>query len=192
MLESFCAGANLKAFLQKTTNPTILKEAATIIDQATDQRPGVTLMMLMRTLDSKPSSRENLRHSDFQWKKLKTLDEVVSSSLKVSHNFYCAQIKGWFLPPEVFIHKRLTIWGTVYTIRTESVHDSAVFFQLMGSDSCIPGIIWQFFSVPCQFGVDEFREEFFIAIQRYSALKAPQSDDPFLPHVDFGAQLWSE
>ncbi|KAH7918137.1 hypothetical protein BV22DRAFT_986532, partial [Leucogyrophana mollusca] len=68
MLESFCAAANVKGFLQQAGCPSILKESAAILEQCWGQYNSGTLMTDIRTLAPEETGRK-LKHREVPWQK---------------------------------------------------------------------------------------------------------------------------
>ena len=86
------------------------------------------------------------------------------------------------MPDKIFFHCKLIICGLDYSTFAYSVHNSAVFFQPIGSHDLVPGIM--------QSNKDGlYGEDLYMVIKRYLAWRA-QADNPFLPYNDFEVELW--
>jgi hypothetical protein len=191
MLESFCAAANLKGFLQRSDNSSVVKECSAVIQRTTHSLQDGTSMIDTRKLavDASPAMTPYTSNK----RGAKPLPEKVISFLNVAKDHFRSQIPGWLTPDKVFFHHRHIICGFQYSTYVASVRDSSIFFQPINSNDFVPGVIQTIFSAttPCE-KENLYREYFFLVIRRYSKPRTIQTDDPFPRHDAFGVRLWSD
>lgn len=192
MMESFCAEANFKAFLHQDSRCNVLKETASLIEREIESKAPGTLNTDLRTLFGYGGDLDQgwRCHGDIQWTKIKPIKTDVSSALRSLQSLLTSMIDNWTLPTHAFHHRRYAIRGIEYTTQTESMHDCAVFFQPLGSDAFVPGLIKEIISVPTHQGEDLYRDDLFLVIRRYREPYTSTGGDPFLDFADFGVQLW--
>jgi hypothetical protein len=193
MLETFCAAANIKGFLQRSDCPNIVQECKPVLERCWDLDKSGTLKNDMRILGFEAEEAKVRRHVDIEWEKRGELSEMVCASLLSMDDYLRAEIPTWSMPRKVFFHARHNVRGTQYADRQTSKRTSVVFFQPAGSVEFTPGIIQEIFSVPIQDSgsADEYRETYFLVIRRYLVLEA-SSDDILSDYAPFGASLWSD
>jgi hypothetical protein len=194
MLESFCAAANFRGFLERPDCPPVLKESAKILGQCTGKESAI--MTEIRTLELDDNLNDMVRQASADPRKQRPLSERVHSQLHAMDEHLRKEINNWSLPNSAFFHERHTIGGTQYTTHNTLQRDSFVFFQPRDTDGIVPGLIQDIFSVPVQLlklgKPSYFQHIFFLVIQRYLPLKTPRADDPFEEYEDSGFQLWSD
>jgi hypothetical protein len=184
MLNSFCAAANIKGYLQRSDCPPLLKRSIPIIEQCLDHGRRVILAKNARTLLDNDEVKK-LRHSDIDWSKQRPLDDSLFKAMK-------AYIGGESPPRDVFFHSRHDIRGRTYTTQRVSERNSNIFFQPERSEKLIPGIIQEIFAIPIACAQDQYTYDFYFAVQRLLPLEIPPLSDPFSQFPDFGAVLWSD
>lgn len=182
MLESFCAAANLKAFLLRGNNIPVVKQCAMLVDQTSE---------LFAPDNNFPEARTNPNQGSNTCKKSQQLHQDIRAALQENEDHWKSCISGWTSPDRATIHRRQNVGGFDFTTYAESRSLGSVFFRPNDSEVWVPGRIQEIFSVvsPGQNGVT--REHFFCAIKRYQGQPIPYDDSMLSKFEDFGAQLWS-
>jgi hypothetical protein len=193
MLESFCAAANIKAFLQRPDCPSILQKCIPFLEMGQDKDIQGTLMTDISTLSlGTVASSKKLEHGDIDWKKRKPLDSDEYEVLTSLSDTLCTEIKNWSTPTEAFFHERYTIQGIEYANFHISKQLATVFFQPMHCVDLVPGVIRHIFSIQCPNTTSRlYTEHFFLVIHRYLPTKEPLKAGRLDLDPNFGASLWS-
>lgn len=179
-MESFAASANLKALLQRTDNSEILQQCAATIETVA-ARHGSGL--LDTDAERKQSHSESSDRS-------KPLPAQVSSSFSAAEAGLSTRISNWSTPKSGMSLKRVFVNGVKFCSVEGSRKDSAVFFQPLGSESCVPGVIKAIFKIPLH-NEDCIHDPIFFIVARYH--DAPTSTfNPFASHPGFPAIICSD
>ena len=187
MMNSFCAFANLRTFLDSPRCPDYLKPCKPIMEQcyAADKRG--TLMNDIRVLENQYSDTaiEDLKPWAYDNEKLQPLEtDIQEAVLAASTTSTISNIRN------AIFHPCYTIGGLQYTPYTVQKKDSTIFFQTGVDENSVPGRIRQILSMP-QCTQDAINIEcVFLAVQRYKLI-SDGIEDPFKNFGDFGAALWS-
>jgi hypothetical protein len=147
MLKSFCAAANTRGFLNRPDCPPVLKESAKILERCGVHDRGVAIVAEIRTLGFESDNIKELRYSEIQWTKRTIFPERVRTAMRSIDDDLRTEIKGWPTPKNAFFHERHTIRGVQYTTYRSLKRDSCVFFLSKGTETLVPGVIQEIFSV---------------------------------------------
>ena len=192
MLESFCAAANIKAFLKRDDCPRVLQNCAPIVEACYGGDQRGTLMTDIRTLGNAMLDSAGIEHKDIDWKKVVQIDNSLFVTLVAAEDGRTVQIQvqDWRRTRCALQHDRCTIRGTIYSASTSNERNSIVFFQEAAGSPFVPGIICRIFALVAR-QENEDVQQTFLAIRRY--LPSPIStDNPFRQYPDFGASIWSK
>lgn len=175
MLETFCANATLRTFLQRPGVPNILQRFEPILESSfgLDQRG--TLMSDIRELQLEADRTDTSSESRTQ------LDKDVRSALRkyLLDNGYTGPV-----PYEAKTHPRHRINGLMYAVNTANKRDSFVYYSDARTSGLVPAVIRQIFTVS---STDQSNGTF-LAVQKFLPKTIP---DPFDRYPEFGARLWS-
>lgn len=181
MLKTFCAGANLKAFLQGDRCPSALKMAVPLLEKKWDQgrRTGTI------------GELNNLGKSETQ--KVDSGKQILIPR-KIYDNAFCIAFEeaSRTLPHAEDVnfrsaqkHERVTIGGRLFSTKNRSRRNAEVFFKPLDCEDLLPGVIAGITSIE-----DGNQEVFVLSIQPRKPAPAGIVN-PFARYPDFGAQLWS-
>jgi hypothetical protein len=189
MLETFCAASNIKAFLQRPSCPKVLKTLTPLLTTCWGEDSRGTLMEDIRSLKLDDTGPVTTAREDIEWKKLKLLEDDVYHALASISRELHARITQWCTPRRVFPHIRHTVRGLKYAIAHASKRDSTIFIKNLQSNTLVPAVIREIFSVQCPVQQDQFTEYFFLVVHKFLPLESTLLD-PFRTLPDFGASIW--
>ncbi len=180
-MNQFCASANLKSFASGPACPPALRAGTNILEKCYDISGRGTLKHDMRTLDGAhdrvPTMDASVPHST-TLRKAQPLESDIYDAL-------VAWSQQSPVPPNVVhSHSHLTIRGNQYAPWNATPRNSVIFFQPTDSDTMVPGVIRQIFSLTADSNA-------LLAVHRYRALPEGQ-EDPFISYKDLGIGLWSQ
>ena len=183
MLNSFCRAGAVKAFLGSTGCPETLKGLSGLVDDFLNRN---------RNKDSPSAIQDNLMTNcnipaNFNWAASEKISTVIREALEKVYGHLCQLIQGWATPSKIIRHQHITIDGVAYTdFRTPRGHP-VIFFQPLGTEHLVPGIVQAIISVPLGTTASSRRVQFLLA-KRY--LPVDDNENPFLSFPHFGASLW--
>lgn len=195
MLETFCAAANMKAFLRRPDCPAILQKSLPVLEEYLSDGQGGTLSTDIRTLvhDDLEEAELTAEYRNIDMSKGRPVAASVKSALLAIKPHLEANFEGWTMPTNVFPCERYTIRGMDFAIERVSRKMSAVCYQPFGSDLTVPGVIREIFAVHRPKGGGVYAKVILLAIQRRRRLgRTEYLDDPLARYPAFGATLWSE
>jgi hypothetical protein len=193
-MNSFCAAANLRTFVQSTRCPDMIGKCEPILKSVYGEDTRGTLMNDIRTLDrniNPISNEDTVTKIDFDREKLRCLDVETYKALVAFVN--TENGVGWTPSKNVVLHNHYTIGGLQYRRSTSGKKNSTIFFQPEVGGPLVPGVIRQIFSLPRVSTGGNETSGILLAVQRYKSIKdRGRIHDPFSKFMDFGAGLWDE
>jgi hypothetical protein len=186
MMNSFCAAANLKTFLQSPRCPDCLKPCAPIVEQCYGGDNRGTLMNDMRSPDNDTLADAGTDQPwEYDGRKTQPLESDIYDAL-------VAVAKSGKVSPhrEAVLHTRRIIRGLQYTDYRSGKKNCNIYFRSETGERLVPGRIRQIFSIPKESQDGITKECLLLAVQKYKPIDQ-RLDDPFRRFEDFGASLWS-
>ena len=111
----------------------------------------------------------------------------IREALEKTYGHLHQLIHDWTTPSRTIRHPHIMIHGIAYTdFRTPRGHP-VIFFQPLGTEHFVPGIVQAIISVPLGTTASS-REVQFLLVKRY--LPVDDNENPFLSFPHFGASLW--
>ncbi|KAH9912870.1 uncharacterized protein B0H18DRAFT_960738 [Fomitopsis serialis] len=175
MLDTFCAAANIKSFVQQEACPDALQR----------------LRPLMESL-LKADTRATVAGDEISnYLKFKELDKHYYEAMVSQQTAIKVDLPDWTPGRRAIMHNRYTFSGLTYSKYVEGKAGGIIFFQPRTGDAFIPGVIREIFAVAA---LDNSRPHLvghmLLAVQRFQP-RPPSVVDPFLAYPDFGASIWS-
>jgi hypothetical protein len=185
MMNSFCAGSNLKWLIKSGRCPNIIQKCQPILEKVYGDDQRGTLMTDLRTLDRNINGA--CEDESARWfndkQKVEDLEPAVYDALKV---FCQRDTTDLTVQRKAFLHAHYTFRGFRYTTSVSDRKESIVFFHPAQGGSPTPAAIRQIFSLPTHDGSTTLIV--LMAVEAFEAMT--DSTDPFHRWRDFGASLW--
>jgi hypothetical protein len=151
MMNSFCAGSNLKWLIKSGRCPNIIQKCQPILEKVYGDDQRGTLMTDLRTLDRNINGA--CEDESARWfndkQKVEDLEPAVYDALKV---FCQRDTTDLTVQRKAFLHAHYTFRGFRYTTSVSDRKESIVFFHPAQGGSPTPAAIRQIFSLPTHDG----------------------------------------
>lgn len=190
MLESFCAAANLKAFMKRADCPQILQKCTSIIESCyQDDGRGVYKTSLRDFFEFEDSGTSPQAVID--WRKWADLESDIHAVLSTATRKLSSELQRWKMGSRVVLHSRYKIRGIQYSTNHCGEPNSLVFYEPDVGSEMVPGVVRAIFSVPAaDYTEEKPHMHVILAVHRF--MKKPTTMyDPFIEYPDFGASIWS-
>lgn len=190
MLDTFCAGANIKAFMRQTGCPSALRQLAPILDSCFESDARGTLMTELRSTDAARSL--TLIDNEQDWRRWQDIDALVKDAMKVQESNIQEDIPGFIAATRALPYPRVSVGGVTYSTAKDGDSGCTIFFRSTShSDRFVPGVIRQILatSVPQTSSTHHSLCILFV-VHRFLP-SSPLASDPFAQYPEFGASIWS-
>lgn len=185
MLTTFCAGANLKALLQGERCPRAIRMAAPLLENKWNQDRRTGTIGEVNNLRNASTSGAARKGSPGRRVTLVANDS--EAAFRAGFSAMSKVFGEWAKFQEAEVHKRVAIGGVEFAKREEARRDAEVFFQPLGSERLVPGVIENILSVE-----DDGEDIFVLCVRPRQSLPSWSNvGNPFCRYPDFGAELWS-
>jgi hypothetical protein len=177
MMETFCAGSNLRVSLELPGCPSILARCLNIVQKRLGQEVRGTLMSDISILDSRANGT------------LPAPGRRVTLDLDIRMALEERLISEAFPPStvtEAHSYADLKINGLQYADKNTTEGNGIIFFRPTGAQDLVPAVIRQMFSIGASSDA-----EVFLAIHRYLPVEESDTlENPFKQNPDHGLSLW--
>lgn len=189
MLETFCAAANIKMFMQQEACPDALKKLRPLVDSVLKQDTRGTLMaqflpeICVEAVLTGDEAGDASQYRD--------LNERYYAALVDQQSAINVDIPDWTPGTRAMLKNRHIFRGLPYSNHRDGKAGGVIFFQPHGSKILVPGVIRQMFAVASsEYSRSNRLSHMLLAVQRFKP--CPDSTpDPFFNYPDFGASIWS-
>ena len=189
MLVTFCAAANIKAFMQQQGCPDALKQLLPLVEALLKEDTRGTLMSELLPLEvdeAKAIEDKSDTHLEYRELERKYYDAMVSQQTAIK-----ADLPYWTPGKRAATHDSYTFRGLSYSRHLEGRAGGMIFFRPHGSDTFVPGVIRKIFTVAA---MNDSHPRLvncaLLAVHRFQP--CPDSMfDPFRSFPAFGAGIWS-
>ena len=189
MLVTFCAAANIKAFMQQKGCPDALKQLLPLVKTLLREDIRGTLMseLLPQNIGEAEAIEEN-DNTHLRYKELEAhfYDAMVSQQTAIK-----VDLPHWTPGKRAIPHDSYTFRGLSYSRHLEGRAGGMIFFRPHGSDVFVPGVIRKIFTVAA---MDDSQSRLvncaLLAVHRLQPCPEHVAD-PFRSFPAFGAKVWS-
>lgn len=191
MLESFCAAANLKAYLKRADCPQVLKNCASIVELCyQDDGRGTYKTSLNDFLTF--GENEAPRSLVADWSKWDELELDIYTALSHATCKLSSELQYWRMGSRVIKHSRYKIRGIQYSTYLCGESNSLIFYEPDVGVEMVPGVVRSIFSLSAaDYTEEKPHMHVILAVHRYMP-KLHMTFDPFADYPDFGASIWSK
>lgn len=189
MLETFCAAANIKLFMQQEACPDALQRLRPLVDSVLQPDSRGTLMAQLRPgtcAEATLTGDEAGEACEY-----KDLDERYYTALVDQQSAINVDIPDWTPGTRAMLLNRRTFRSLQYSKHRDGKAGGIIFFRPHESSVLVPGVIRQILAVASsQYSQSNRLAHVLLIVQRFQP-RPDSTPDPFLGFPDFGAQVWS-
>ena len=189
MLVTFCAAANIKAFMRQRGCPEALKQLLPLVEALFKEDTRGTLMneLLPRDVgETKTIEQTAGAHLKYEELEERYYDAMVNQQAMIK-----SDLPHWTPGRRAATHDSCTVRGLAYSKYLEGKAGGMIFFRPHGSDVLVPGVIRKIFTVATVDSQSRLVECVLLAVHRFQP--CPDSViDPFQSYPAFGAGIWSQ
>lgn len=187
MLETFCAAANIKTFVEQEACPIALRQLRPIVEPLLKSDIRGTLM-------SQVLSGHNAATTDtheYDHKKYRPLDLRYYDALRTQQTVIKIDLPDWTAGLRGVLYEHCVFRGLSYSKFLPDKAGGIIFFRPNDNEELVPGVIRDILGVAAKgdspSGIVEHK---LLVVQRLLPCP-PSTFDPFHEYPDFGARIWS-